>query len=197
MKNTMKNTINDNNNLKLTIEEKAWILSMRKITPAMRTALTKYPTLDEFLKEVGISKKIRLRQMEHVHEYAVAIREGTVYELAVGSEARHLPIIDLEGDVKGLFGTNLTLHLKLSICNGRVIHAQIREVSSGLFADNVSYGQRTEYAPNVAETLRREIKEKLNSAMKRMEESIQRDRKCIKNSKKGLVWLRELKETLK
>lgn len=195
MKNTMKNTINDNINL--TIEEKEWILSMRKITPIMRTALTKYPTLDEFLKEVGISKKIRLRQVEHVHEYAVAIRKGTVYETTIGSEARHLPIIELEGNVKGLFGTNLALHLKLSICNGRVIHAQIREVSSGLFADNVSYGQRTEYDPDVAGILRREIKEKLNDAMKRTEESIQRDRECIKNSKKGLVWLRELKETLK
>lgn len=192
----MKNTLKENDKINLTIEEKAWILSMRKITPSMRTALTKYPTLDDFFKEVGISKSVRLRQVEHVHDYAVAIRKGTVYGTTFGSEARHLPIIALEGNVKGLFGTNLALHLKLSSCNGRVIHAQINEVSSGLSVDNLLYGQCPEYIPDVAGTLRLRFKEKLNDAMRMMEESIERHRECIERNKKSLIWFRELKEIL-
>lgn len=192
----MKNTLKENDNINLTIEEKGWILSMRKITPAMRTALTKYPTLEKFLQEVGISKNIRLRQIEHVHERSVSIRKGTVCETTVGSEARLLPILNLEGNVKGLFGTKLTLGLRLLICNGRVIYARIQEVSSGLFADNFLYGQNREYAPDVAGTLRLRFKEKLNDAMRMTEESIKRHRECIERSKESLVWFRELKEIL-
>lgn len=194
----MKNTINDNINL--TIEEKAWILSMRKITPAMAPTLEKYPTLENFLQEIGLPKNVSFDQGESTRISHVYIKEGEayleedkIYKAKSNSKRYLLPCLDWEATVKGIFGSNMPLILDIQIHHGRVIYAAIHELDYEIRSNNLS-GPNGEYCPQVAEMLFKNFKKELDKAISQAEEDVEECQSCLKDAKQKLRDFRKMKE---
>lgn len=206
MKNTMKNTVNniDNNNLNLTIEEKAWILSMRKITPEMAPTLEKYPTLENFLQEIGLPKNLSFNRGNYAYAYVVHIKEDEAYLSSAEDKiyldepkfkTHLLSGLVWEASVKGIFGSDMPLTLRVHIHHGRVICAEVDEFDSEIHADN--FGPNLVCYPQVVETLFKDFKQQLDEAISLTEEDIEDYQNSIKDAKRKLRSFYKIKEYLK